>query len=175
MSKELEALERLAMPDELHIKECEKLGISLTEDFDIVEQALLELKAIKEANSNKALECLKKIEKIIEDEYDEGALQCGYLDKEFTIIKQTLLKIQGPKKLLKWEDLKFIYGEWNKLEVYLGNEKLGISYKSDFDFFDNLYEVVKIYNLKTRRCICKIYDKDKQFFNNLHLEVIDNE
>ena len=39
----LEALERLAMPDELHIKECEKLGIGLTEDYDVVEQALLKV------------------------------------------------------------------------------------------------------------------------------------
>ena len=82
-------------------------------------------------------------------------------------------KIYLPKRYLKWEDLKFIYGEWNKLEVYLGNEKLGISYKSDFDFFDNSYEVVKIYNLKTKSRICKIYDRDKQFFNNLHLEKVD--
>ena len=82
-------------------------------------------------------------------------------------------KIYLPKKYLKWEDLKFVYGEWNKLEVYLGNEKLEISYKSDFDFFDNSYEVVKIYNLKTKSRICKIYDMDKQFFNNLHLEKVD--
>lgn len=78
-----------------------------------------------------------------------------------------------PKKYLKWEDLKFVYGEWNKLEVYLGNEKLGISYKSDFDFFDNSYEVVKIYNLNTKSRICKIYDRDKQFFDNLHLERVE--
>lgn len=43
MNKELEALERLAMPDELHIKECEKLGIGLTDDFDTIEQALQRL------------------------------------------------------------------------------------------------------------------------------------
>ena len=39
----LEALERLAMPDELHIKECKKLGIGLTEDYEVVEQALLKV------------------------------------------------------------------------------------------------------------------------------------
>lgn len=41
--KELEALERLAMPDELHIKECKKLGIGLTKDYEIIEQALQRL------------------------------------------------------------------------------------------------------------------------------------
>ena len=50
MSKDyLESLERLAMPDELHVEECRKLGIGLTEDYDVVEQALLELKSIKES------------------------------------------------------------------------------------------------------------------------------
>lgn len=43
MTKELEALERLAMPDDLHIKECKKLGIGLTEDYDVVEDALQRL------------------------------------------------------------------------------------------------------------------------------------
>ena len=43
MTKKLEALERLAMPDELHIEECEKLGIGLIEDFETIEQALQRL------------------------------------------------------------------------------------------------------------------------------------
>ena len=51
----LESLERLAMPDELHAEECRKLGIGLTEDFDVVEQALLELKSIKESKQKQYL------------------------------------------------------------------------------------------------------------------------
>ena len=43
MVEYLEALERLAMPDDLHIKECKKLGIGLTDDFDTIEQALQRL------------------------------------------------------------------------------------------------------------------------------------
>ena len=39
----LEALERLAMPDDLHISECKKAGIGLTDDFDTIEQALQRL------------------------------------------------------------------------------------------------------------------------------------
>ena len=50
MSKELEALERLAMPDDIHIKECKKAGIGLTEDYEVVEQALKRLEAIDNAN-----------------------------------------------------------------------------------------------------------------------------
>lgn len=50
MSKEFEALERLAMPDDIHIKECEKLGIGLTEDYDLLEQYIL--KAQERENEN---------------------------------------------------------------------------------------------------------------------------
>ena len=39
----LESLERLAMPDDLHISECKKAGIGLTDDFDTIEQALQRL------------------------------------------------------------------------------------------------------------------------------------
>ena len=62
MSKDyLEALERLAMPDELHIAECKKVGVALTEDYEIIKQALLELKSIKEANLSKAMKGLHTI------------------------------------------------------------------------------------------------------------------
>ena len=44
MNKDLlEALERLAMPDDLHISECKKAGIGLTEDYEVIEQALQRL------------------------------------------------------------------------------------------------------------------------------------
>ena len=43
MNKYFEALERLAMPDDLHISECKKAGIGLTEDYDVIEQALRRL------------------------------------------------------------------------------------------------------------------------------------
>ncbi len=59
MNKLLEALERLAMPDELHIKECEKLGIGLTDDYELVKESLLELIAIKESKPSEAMKCLK--------------------------------------------------------------------------------------------------------------------
>lgn len=52
MNKELESLERLAMPDELHIKECEKLGIGLTEDYEVVEQALQRLAKYEQVLGN---------------------------------------------------------------------------------------------------------------------------
>ena len=84
----IEALERLAMPDELHIKECEKLGIGLTEDFDTVKQALLELQAIKEAEPSEALECLERVySRLPQWDLSRNVDQCN-------IIKQALLKAQ---------------------------------------------------------------------------------
>ena len=43
LEMQLEALERLVMPDDLHISECKRLGIGLTEDYDVIEQALRRL------------------------------------------------------------------------------------------------------------------------------------
>ena len=61
MSKELESLERLAMPDDIHIKECKKAGIGLTEDYEVVEQALKRLEAIDNANPSEALKALERL------------------------------------------------------------------------------------------------------------------
>lgn len=66
-------------------------GTSFDEDFEIIKQALLELKAIKEANPSEALECLENIRKDIYDYYNE------YLD-DISIIKQALLKAQEQEK-----------------------------------------------------------------------------
>ena len=89
MNKEyLDSLERLAMPDELHIKECKKLGIGLTEDYDVVEQALKRLEAIDNANPSEALECLEKVySRLPQWDLSRNVDQCN-------IIKQALLKAQ---------------------------------------------------------------------------------
>ena len=109
MSKDyLEALERLAMPDDLHIKECKKLGIGLTEDFDTIERALLELKAIKEAKLNKALYELNRIDCNITyllsdcDINEEVRMCLNSLrdNKSCKIIKQALLKLNRYEQIL---------------------------------------------------------------------------
>lgn len=92
MSKELEALERLAMPDEIHIKECKKLGIGLTEDYDVVEKALQRLEAIDNANPSEALKGLEKICDVSKNDMD---INIGWIFKhEIDTIKQALLKAQ---------------------------------------------------------------------------------
>ena len=44
----LESLERLAMPDDLHIKECERLGISNSYDYDLIKRKLEAFQLLKE-------------------------------------------------------------------------------------------------------------------------------
>lgn len=61
MNKELEVLERLAMPDELHIIECKKLGISLTQDYEIIKQALI--KSQEKEKENAYIEKIKTMMK----------------------------------------------------------------------------------------------------------------
>lgn len=122
--KELEALERLAMPDELHIKECKKLGIGLTEDYDVVEQALLELQAIKEANPSEALECLEALEQDIKDRVilaeDRQLKLCA-------VIKQALLKAQKEHNALE------IIKKTKNIKVSFYENGSGKHYKIEFD------------------------------------------
>lgn len=81
-------------------------------------------------------------------------------------------KIYLSKRYLKWEDLEFSYGEWKYQEVKLNGTKYTIKYKGDFDFFDNYYEVIKIYNQNERKQLFKLYN-NKQFFNDLRLERVE--
>ena len=97
MSKEFEALERLAMPDELHIKECKRLGIGLTEDYELIKQRL---EAIDNANPSEALECLGVLETYF---YNKWKLTYFLEDKPKELntidtIKQALLKAQELEK-----------------------------------------------------------------------------
>ena len=122
MNKYLEALERLAMPDDIHIKECKKLGIGLTEDYDLLEQYIL--------------------------------------------------KTQEPRHYLKWEDL-----EWEELKTIVKKEikvKLnGVEYGLEFTINYGIKEVV-IFDKKN--VLYAVFNEcHKQFFNNLHLEVVENE
>lgn len=55
MNKYFEALKRLAMPYDLHISECKKLGIGLTEDYEVMEKALQQYE-----KEHRALEIIKK-------------------------------------------------------------------------------------------------------------------
>lgn len=84
MDKELECLKRIDM--KLYVTEREHKIF-----YSVVEQALLELKSIKEATPSEALECLEEM----------WELSCDSRKPEYTLyetIKQALLKAQEQEK-----------------------------------------------------------------------------
>jgi hypothetical protein len=91
MSKEyLEALGRIiegAVYDNIYTKQ------DLEQDADIVRQALLELKAIKEVNPSEALNKLDYIKRDIKFAYDADYINFDHAD-DIKYIKQSLLKAQ---------------------------------------------------------------------------------
>ena len=130
MERELEGLERLAMPDELHDEECKKAGVELTEDYDLIKEALLELKSIKEAKSSDAMECIKRMWDDI-DVYNDFRQDF----KGLKIIENYILKAQEQEKASeilfskkyipldklnpKWWVSKEVYDECVNYKMYL--------------------------------------------------------
>ena len=85
-------------------------------------------------------------------------------------IKQALLKAQEPKQYLKWEDLKKSNSE-EHLKVKLNNVK----YELHFEKWAEYDDATRISLFLNEFCVMSIRlrtDYDKQFFNDLHLEVV---
>lgn len=161
MSKVLESLERLAMPDELHIKECKKLGIGLTEDYDVVEQALKRLESIDNADPSEAMKCLNRMlgyASLDENDFEE-------VSDDYDAIKQTLLKAQEPKHYLQWEDLEF-KEMYKIIPVRMGDNVYQMAYC--------LYENEGYIRLEDcQRIYLELFANEKKFFNDLHLERVE--
>ena len=133
MERELEGLERLAMPDELHNEECKKAGVELTEDYDLIKKALLELKSIKEANPIEALKYVNGKIADLEDDLQHYTMvekdKCKEFFiredlKQFTNIKQTLLNAQEQEKendILK-EIIKSLFDRGCPLHQYVDKD-----------------------------------------------------
>ena len=147
MSKELEALERLAMPDEIHIKECKKLGIGLTEDYEIIEQALNRLEAIDNANPSEALKEIGTLRGFNKVELKDDK----NVNKSLDVIKQALLKTQElEKELEEYKKLNLPLlkkvlenGVWvkdkNKPLYHLNPEDMNVKLKEDYFIIEELY------------------------------------
>lgn len=163
MSKELEALERLKtaptfMGGTTEYQSCTKSETLLLQDYDTVKQALLELQSIKEANHSEALECLECLYNVPDDYRSNDRA------KDYETIKNYILKAQEPKKYLKWEDLEFSE-ELKVLNVRMNNNDYILRYALDI-FGDKccfLYD----------NTISHHIDLTRQFFNDLHLEVLE--
>lgn len=96
MKKELEALEKIG---NLHsiTKGC---AISYTDEYKVIEQALIELQTIKEPKPNEALECLEGINNYLSNVYDYKEIK-EEIQKDINTIKQALLKAQENEKVLE--------------------------------------------------------------------------
>ena len=126
-------------------------------------KALQRLEAIDNANHSEALECLERVEEITKaysiDLFSEFAL-------DLDTIKQALLKAQEPKHYLKWEDLEFEEDGQETL-VLLNGTKYRMYYYKGYDeritLFTEDESVIHMFEGG--------YPHDKQFFNDLKLEV----
>lgn len=163
MSKELEALERLKtaptfMGGTIEYQACTKSETLLLQDYEIVKQALLELKYIKEANPSEALECLEYLYSNPDDYRNNDKA------RDYDTIKNYILKTQEPKKYLKWEDLEFS-NELKVLNVRMNNNDYTLRYT--LDIFGG--KCCFLYD----NTISHYIDLTRQFFNDLHLEVLE--
>lgn len=178
MSKERQALEKL-----FDILLYSNNKIEAQKYYDAIKQALKRLEAIDNANPSEALECLDRIGDIElshtetccnetkDDEYIEtlvevidGILKDKY-KKEYNTIKQALLKAQEQKKYLKWEDLEF-KEKTSQIEVKLNKTLYTLSYVKR-QYLDFVYLINNDSQIRLNSA------NDKQFFNDLHLEVVE--
>ena len=142
--------------------------VNFEDDCKLVDNALGRLEAIDNSNPSEALECLKDIGETCYVEAGNAEEDCILYAKDyigFNTIKNALLKAQEPKQYLKWEDLEFNH-----------TPKM-----TDVKMNGNKYKLVVGYNVAGKNLAIlrdgkKEYyflECDKQFFNDLHLERVE--
>ena len=135
--------------------------------IDIIEEQLNNYKKLLETlNPYEALETLKDM--LIGNGVNDNIND--YVDNLILPIKQALLKAQEPKHYLKWEDL-----EWEELKTITRKDiKVnlnGVEYGLEFAINFGSKEVV-IFDEKIYMYLF-FNEANKQFFNNLHLERVE--
>ena len=117
----------------------------LKEEIDIVNNALLELKAIKEANPSEALECLEEIENYCEWSEFNSCLSHDF-PKEYNTIKRALIKAQEQEKVLEIIKKKNVemalFNDSKTVEDYNFNRNWGAKELTQQEF-DLLKEMIK--------------------------------
>jgi hypothetical protein len=159
MSKELEALEiigKLYLINDEQVKDWDK------RDFNILKSALQRLESIENVSPSEALKFFVNM---------QGRIARYISTIEYTTIKQALLKSQEPKKYLKWEDLEFgktthklkakMNGNLYRIEWYI--DGMGSKVVCLDKYITNDYLI---------HSVC-IKDYNQQFFNDLHLERVE--
>ena len=135
-----------------------------SEDVDIVDKGLQRLEEIDNADPSEAMECLECLYSNPED-YNSNDRA-----KDYDTIKQYILKTQEPKCYLRWEDLEFEEEE-QTMKVLLNGKKYILSYFTDgiYKFIDLLTDNEKYQMGRYVDC----YSYNVQFFNDLHLERVE--
>ena len=141
---------------------------------EIIDNALLRLESIDNAEPSEAMKMLESIGTINLGDNPYVAFESDMLKNvykhEFATIKQALLKQQEPKKYLKWEDLEF-KEETQEMKVLLNGKIYVLEYK----FYTYEHNVIYLSTLdydKVLTCMGD-YSFDIQFFNDLHLERVE--
>ena len=134
----------------------------ILKDRDRVLNALNELQSIKDAKPSEALKSLNKMFGYAS--LDEFSLE--EVSEDYHRIEQVLLKAQEPKHYLKWEDLDFDFKD-KYMKVKLNGNIYTLRYKRN-TLMEFPYAVLEFDNTGIT-----IIDCEKQFFNDLHLEVIE--
>lgn len=123
-----------------------------------IKQSLERLAALDNTNISEALECLECLYCNPDDYRGNDRV------KDYETIKDYILKTQKPKQYLKWEDLDFSE-ELKVLNVKMNNNDYILRYALDIvgGKCCFLYDSARNHHI----------DLTRQFFNDLHLEVME--
>jgi len=172
MSKELELIRLLIKGANEYEKETGNKNPTVylsRNNLLVIEQALHRLEAIDNAEPSEAWEIVyNNFDYLISDvgiENDDVNICLKTIKEQLPTIKQALLKQQEPKQYLKWEDLEFNHTP-KMIDVKMN---------------DNKYKLVVGYNVAGKNLAILrdgkneyyFLEYDKQFFNDLHLERVE--
>ena len=135
-------------------------------NFYKIKEALERLEAIDNANPSEAMRCILDIK----NNYKFYVHNKKNIDYQCDVIEQVLLKAQEPKHYLKWEDLEFGVPESlpPTIKVKMGDTQYCLCLRISFSDVKSV--VLRDNNLTP---ILHLVEKEKQIFNDLHLEVVE--
>lgn len=165
MSKELEEIKSIVA---IHFGALGFLNPSENEqilkDRDKVLNYLSRFESIDNANPSEALEYIEILAGELGTSKDAKFAETRF-PKMLITIQQALLKSQEPKQYLKWEDLEFKEEE-QKMKVILNGSMHLLCYFRNM--FGTSICIIDNTDITIRR-------ENRDFFNDLHLEVVEDE
>ena len=138
--------------------------------LETIKEALERLESIDNAEPSEALECSLKLYKMVESAGNGKGFSLNKAWEYHNTIKEALLKAKEPKQYLKWEDLEFGVPESlpPTIKVKMGDTQYCLCLRISFSDVKSV--VLRDNNLKP---ILHLFEKEKQIFNDLHLERVE--